>query len=147
MAGLLISGPTGGGKSQLAVDLIKNGQGPTVAADFQAIVAALLLLERGPDGKYPIRPSWVLPLAEYTRQALITGAVNRDIDVIATNSDGDPVRRQALLGRLGAGATERVIDPGEDVVRARLADPVTGNLSPDCGQAISRWYRRRTRGR
>ena len=144
MASILLSGPAGGGKSQLAVEILHAGQGPAVAADFQAIVRALLLLERDPvTGLFPIRPSWVLPLAEYARQAILTGALNRDITVIATNSDGDPARRQALLARLGPGAVEKVIDPGEDIVKARLADSITGDLEPECSRAIGRWYGRR----
>ena len=61
-------------------------------------------------------------LTEYVRRAIITGAVQRDIAVIATNSDGDPVRRRFLLDQLGAGAVERIIDPGQDIVSARLSD-------------------------
>ena len=57
-----------------------------------------------------------LPLAEYTRQAVITGALSRGMDVIITNSDGAPARRKYLLDRLGVGAVEEIIDPGEDVV-------------------------------
>ena len=144
VASILISGPAGGGKSQAAREILEDNSGPTVAADFQAIVAALLLLDRDPvTGLYPIRPTWVLPLAEYVRQAAVTGAVNRDIDVVATNSDGDPSRRQTLLSRLGSGATEMVVDPGEDVVRARLSDLTTGEVGTDCEAAIQRWYRRR----
>ena len=112
-----------------------------IAADFQAIVAALLLLERGPDGRYPVRPPWILPIAEYLRLAAIGTALGRDIDVVATNSDGSPSRRAFLLDRLGPGSSETVIDPGEDVVRARLSDPVTGELEDECASAINRWYR------
>ena len=104
---ILLSGPAGAAKSQLARQLLAESPGPMVAADFQSIVVALLLLERGPDGKYPLRPEWVLPMAEYVRRAVVTGAVNREIDVIATNSDGDPDRRRFLLQQLGPGATER----------------------------------------
>ena len=68
-------------------------------------------------------------------ELIITGAVDRDIIVIATNSDGDPARRSFLLGQLGKGATERIIDPGEDIVAARLSDPETGVLSPECNSA------------
>ena len=142
MPGILISGPAGGGKSQLARDLLREATEPTVQADFQSIVVALLGLSRGPDGKFPLRPTWVLPLAEYVRQAVITGAQAREISVVATNSDGNPARRAALLERLGEGATERIIDPGEATVRARLADPITGVLSDDCEKAIGRWYTR-----
>ena len=144
MASILLSGPAGGGKSQAAVELVQSGLGPTVAADFQSIVVALLQLTRDPvTGLYPVRPEWVLPLAEYTRQAVITGAVSRQMSVVATNSDGSPERRKYLLSKLGPGATETIIDPGEEVVRARLSNSKTGKLSRECGKAIGRWYRRR----
>ena len=143
---VLLSGPAGGGKSQLARDLLRNATEPTVAADFQAIVAALLLLERGPNGKYPIRPEFILPLAEYIRQTIISAANDRGIDLVATNSDGSPVRRASLLARLGPGSIERIVDPGFDVVSARLADEISGELSDDCAGAIHRWYGRYDRG-
>ena len=111
-----------------------------VAADFQSILAALLLLERQPDGRYPNRnpaqASWLLPLTEALRQTIITVATDREIDVVATNSDGSPPRRAFLLSRM-PGATERIIDPGINVVTERLAGP-DGVLSDDCGNAISR---------
>ena len=59
-----------------------------------------------------MRDERLLPIVEYTRRAVIGAAVARDIEVIATNSDGDPERRAFLLGELGAGATERIVDPG-----------------------------------
>ena len=61
---------------------------------------------------------------------------------MATNSDGDARRRTALVASLGEGAVEEVIDPGEQVVRARLADAISGELSSSCEGAINRWYRR-----
>ena len=146
MAGILLSGPAGGGKSQLARELLRQSNEPWIAADFQAIVAALLLQERGPDGKYPLRPDYVLPLAEYVRQSIISGANTRELNTVTTNSDGDPARRAYLLSLLGAGATERIVDPGRDVVIARLADTVSGELSDDCGKAIGRWFERVNRG-
>ena len=106
----------------------------------------MLLQERGPDGRYPLRPDFVLPLAEYVRQSIISGANTRDLNIVATNSDGDPARRAYLLSLLGAAATERIVDPGRDVVVARLADTVTGELSDDCGEAIDRWFGRVNRG-
>ena len=77
-------------------------------------------------------------MAEAIRQTIITIAVDRDIDVVATNSDGSPERRGFLLSRLGPGATETVLDPGINVVTDRLS--VDGVLSDDCGNAINRWY-------
>ena len=105
----------------------------------------LTMLERGPDGRYPERlasqASWLLPLTEYTRQAIITGAGLMDVEVVATSSDGAATRRETLLQRLGPGSREIVLDPGRAVVEANLAGP-DGVLSDQCGQAINRWYGR-----
>ena len=142
MANILLSGPAGAGKTQEAQAILAAAIGPMVAADFQAILAALLLLERLPNGRYPNRnpaqAAWLLPMAEAIRQTIITIAEEREIDVVTTNSDGSAARRGFLLSRLGPGAVERVIDPGINVVTDRLA--VDGVLSVDCGKAISRWY-------
>ncbi len=141
MAGLLISGPAGGGKSALARQiLLETGQ--AVVIDFQTIYAALLLLNRDPEtGRYPERQAqdeYVLPLAEYTRRAMITGAVGRELFIICTNSDGDINRRIALMDLFDG--EERIIDPGRDVVRQRLT--LNGHFSSQCEEAIERWYDR-----
>ena len=141
MPNTLISGPAGANKTALARELL-NAAPLAVAADFQSIYRALTLVVRGPDGRFPLRDERLLPLVEYTRRAIITGARNADIEIVLTNSDGALSRRQFLLQQLGDGAVERVVDPGEQVVRARLADPVTGVLSDQCQSAISRWYSR-----
>ena len=116
-----------------------------VAADFQTLLAALLLLVRLPDGRYPQRQeaqaSWLLPLTEYLRMTIIGAARERGVDVVSTNSDGSPERRALLLSRLGPGATERVIDPGINVVTARLSGP-DGGISDQCIEAVGRWYSR-----
>ena len=143
MAGVLLSGPAGAGKTQQARELIENAAAPVVAADFQALLAALLLIERQPNGRYPERlesQGYALALAEYLRRVIMTLAAEREIDVVTTNSDGSPVRRKTLLDALGPGAVETVIDPGIAVVRSRLA--VAGVVSPQCSDAIDRWYTR-----
>ena len=142
MANVLVSGPAGGGKSAVAREELAAQTSPFVAADFQALTVALMLLERGADGRYPIRPGWVLPLVEYTRRTVISAAVARDIGVICTNSDGASERRKFLLAQLGPGAVEKIVDPGRATVEARLADAATGVLSPECEQAANRWYAR-----
>ena len=142
MPNILLSGPAGAGKSQEAKRRRDLASNPTVVADFQSLVVALLQQVRGADGTYPRRPDWVLPLAEHLRREVIQSARARDIDVIATNSDGSPDRRAALLRALGPGASEVIIDPGEDVVRARLSNRATGALSLDCSTAMGRWYAR-----
>ena len=151
---ILLSGPAAGGKSQLSRDLIREATAPTVQADFQSVVVALLGLERSADGSYPVRPEWILGLAEAVRQSIVDLATAREISIVLTNSDGSPARRAALLERLGpgpgggapeadgGGAAERIIDPGEAAVRARLTDPKTGVLSADCEKAIARWFGR-----
>ena len=139
MASILLSGPAGGAKSQEAIQLIKDATGPTIAADFQSIVVALLQLRRGPDGRYPVRPEWILPLTEYVRQAAVEGAINRDIDVILTNSPMARQKGEITCSRSsGPGSTEQILDPGEDVVQARLrlSNSKTGKLSRECGKAI-----------
>lgn len=117
-----------------------------VASDFQSIYAALLLLERQPDGRYPNRnpaqAAWLLPLVESIRQTIITIAAEREIAVVATNSDGLAARRAHLLSRLGPGASETIIDPGFDIVTKRLSDP-NGTMSQQCFEARDRWYKRR----
>ena len=142
MPNVLLSGPAGGGKSQAARDAAAAMPGPAVIVDFTAIYNAITLQQRGPDGKYPDRPTPdpLLPLTESIRQRTIRLAGERDLAVVATNSDGRPARRAYLLGLLGAGAVERVIDPGRAVVSARLAGP-TGGLSEACTAAVDRWYR------
>ena len=144
VANILLSGPAGAAKSAMARRLLVEHGGLVVIADFQALYAALTGDVRGPDGRYPVRDDRLLPLVEYTRRAVVTGAVNREVDVIATNSDGSDARRAFLLAQLGAGAVERVVDPGRAVVAARLADAATGELSSECEGAISRWYGRRS---
>ena len=144
MASLLISGPAGAGKSTVARAERELRPEPTVLVEFQELYAALLGLERLPNGRYPERnpaDEFVLPLTEYTRTVILNAARDRDISVVVTNSDGDQARRAEMLGRLGPAARERVIDPGIDVVRQRLAG-ADGQVSQQCNSAIARWYGR-----
>ena len=142
MPSVLLSGPAGAAKSALARRLLAESPTLTAIADFQLVYRALTDVERDRGGRYPLRDDRLLPLTEYVRRAIITGAVSREIGVIATNSDGDPTRRAFLLGQLGPGASERIVDPGRVIVSARLSDPETGVLSDECDAAVSRWYGR-----
>ena len=144
MPSILLSGPAGAGKTEEARRVLEAATEPMVAADFQTLLAALTLLVRQPDGRYPPRresqASWLLPLTEYLRMAIIGAAQERGVDVVTTNSDGSPERRALLLSRLGPGAVEQVIDPGIEIVTERLS--VDGTLSDQCKDAISRYYGR-----
>ena len=144
---ILISGPAGGGKSQLARVELEAAEPQTIIVDFQALVVAVLAVERGPDGRFPNRDqvTFVLPLVERLRRQAIDAAVQAELGIIATNSDGDAERRQMLIDRMGgvaAGVVERVVDPGIEIVSARLSDPATGVLSESCSKAIQRWFSR-----
>ena len=143
MPGILISGPAGAGKSQFARQVRAETPGPAVLIEFQEIYAMLLGLERLDNGRYPARLEsdvFALPLTEYLRRSAISAATARDITPIVTSSDGDPLRRQALLGFMGPGSRETVIDPGVTKVSERLS--VDGILDPQCRDAINRWYGR-----
>lgn len=142
MPSVLLSGPAGVGKSAIARRMFEEAPEVVVIVDFQQLYVSLTGDVRGRDGRYPLRDERLLPTVEYLRQAAITAAVSREVDILATNSDGAPERRRGLLERLGPGATERIVDPGRDVVAARLSDPETGELSPECDSAIARWYDR-----
>ena len=111
-------------------------------ADFQSIYVAVTGDVRDDNGNYPESDPELLPLVERERQRLIRDAVEMEIGVVATSSDGAQARREYLLGILGPDALEEIIDPGESIVRARLSNPETGALSDACSRAIGRWYSR-----
>ena len=145
MPGLLISGPAGGGKSTRAKAALDASTEETFLLEQQELYAALLGIRRAPNGRYPPRNpahDYVIPLVEYIRQAAMTAADARNLNVIWTNSDGDPLRRRNILGRLGPGAVEEVIDPGLEEITRRLED-ANGELSDQCRDARDRWYLKR----
>ena len=101
---ILLSGPAGAGKTALARELLNQFQQPGVVADFQSILAALLLLVRDSNGRYPERletQGYALPIAEYVRRAIMTVAADNELEIVVTNSDGDPTRRNFLLTQIG----------------------------------------------
>ena len=138
----LIQGPAGGAKSQLARELLDAGE-VDVQVDATSLWAALVGAVRGPDGRYPTRedddPG--LPVALY----MMPVAVRRSLEdgrsvVVSTSRAGQEARWRAVAEDAGASFSVRTVDPGEDVVRARLAE-ADGNLSAECDRAIRRWYR------
>ena len=145
MAGLLISGPAGAGKSAAGKLLLEEAQQPTILVEFQEILAFLLGLRRDPTTlRYPERrpqDAYAIPLAAAIRRFTIEEAVGQDIYTIASNSDGDPERRAGLLRILGPGATELIIDPGYAAIVENLS--IDGVFSEQCAQAASRWFGRK----
>ena len=142
---------------------MRKSSGPIILLDFQSLYVALTGVKRDSNGRYPLRDQALLPTVEYMRQAGITQARERGLDMVVTNADGDLGRRAYLLGRmtdtapeqilrdateevidkgfasLVAGVREVIVDPGEAVVRARLANK-SGQLEPECVKAVGRWY-------
>ena len=142
---ILVSGPAGGGKSQRVRELLQESETDTIVSDFQSTYASIRQEVRDPvSHKYPERDERYVPAAEYIRRATITYGVSNGYRVIVTNSDGDPDRRGFLLDLLGDGAEEQIIDPGEAVATARLAE-ADGVPSEACNKALQRWYSRHYR--
>ena len=148
MPNLLISGSAGSGKSEAARAELAASNEPAIIAEIQPLYAALLGIERQPDGRYPERLErdvHALRLAEYLRRAAITASVARGIRVITSNSDSDMDRRAFLLRELGPGATERIVTVSYDVAISNLQGP-NGATSEQCRQAVERWYKGGRRG-
>lgn len=149
----LVQGPAGGGKSAVLRELIASGE-IEVAADVTTLWAALGLIERGVDGKYPVRdgndPALALALYLQTVAARHALAEGRDVGV-TTSRRGQEARWQGLADEAGAAFRVRTVDPGQDVVQARLSqamnvtnqygeEETVETLSDECRQAIARWY-------
>ena len=139
MAISIVRGPAGGGKSQYVERAHTAGK---VVIDFTRLYAALALVERGADGMYPVRVDGdpLLPLVEAVKTFATREAARRELSGHVTTSDSSPGEVERLR-ELGARGEVVTLDPGEEVIRARLADAETGALSPECGKALSRWYR------
>lgn len=145
MPGVLtrLAGPAGAGKSQRARQMLDAGEAD-VLADFTSVYAAISGVERDPaTGRYPVRRAGdpLLPLASYLRNVVAREGLRRGFRVLKTSSTrADRDADVRLAAAEGADFAEVVIDPGWEVVRARLADAVTGELSTECDHALGRWY-------
>ena len=137
----LIQGPAGGGKSQLAAAMLEAGE-VQVLADITRLWVALSGVERGPDGRYPVRldSDPALAVARYLQAVAVRRGLEDGADVAVTTSRQGQVDRWRRLA-IDAQSTFalRTVDPGLDVVSARLADE-DGALSEACQDAIRRWY-------
>ena len=136
MALSVLRGPAGSGKSQIIRDLQ-----PEILADVTALWAAIKGVERDSNGLYPERrgDDPALEAARYLKAALVGFAARQGLSGIVTTSSSSPEAVERLREQ-GATAGVRTVDPGEAVVRRRLAGP-DGQLSGACEQAVQRWYR------
>ena len=140
---IVLQGPAGAGKSQLAAELLAAGE-IDILADVTSLWASLGAKERGADGLYPIRKADdpALHMARYTKEVAARKALEEGHNVAITTSSRGQLRRfSQIASETDSGLDVRTVDPGESVVRDRLADQ-KGKLSDECKQAISRWYGR-----
>lgn len=139
----LLQGPAGGGKSALARAMIEAGTA-AVQADTTSLWAALSAALRDPEtGKYPERleADQALSLALRLQATTVRMAAAEGLDVVVTTSRPDQIERwQEVADEFDTDLQVQTVDPGESVVKARLADAVTGRLSLPCQRAIGRWY-------
>ena len=138
----LLRGPGGGGKSALARRRLDDGD-VDLQADYTALWAALRGVERGPDGRYPDRldSDPAVPLASYIKATVARDALRRGLRVLVTSSRrDDEAHWRDIAAAAGAEFVTETVDPGRDVIAARLADPETGQLSAACASVLSRWY-------
>lgn len=137
----LLQGPAGGGKSQLAAAMLAAGE-IQVLADVTPIWAALSGAVRGPDGLYPVRlaDDPALAVARYLQAVAVRRSLADGADTAVTTSQrGQEERWRRLADEAAAPFSVRTVDPGELVIRERLAD-AAGILSDECAAAIERWY-------
>ena len=139
----LLQGPAGSGKSQVAADMLEAGE-VDILADTTMLWAAFSGARRGADGRYPERaesdPS--LAAALYAQTVVARFGLEQGHRVAVTTSRRGTEARWAEVARAaGVQFNTRTVDPGRDIVVARLSDPETGVLSGPCAQAIDRWYK------
>ena len=138
----LIQGPAGSGKSAVAADMLEAGE-VEVLLDVTAIWATLSGAVRGQDGKYPVRSEDdpALGAALYLQTVGARFALENGARVAVTTSRrGTEARWSEIARAAGVEINVRTVDPGRDVVAARLSDPETGVLSEPCSRALGRWY-------
>ena len=131
-----VIGPAGAGKSQVIENLRRPGQ---VLLDYTSLYAAVGGVQRDPvTGRYPVRLDGdpAIGLVAALKDYAVDQAVRRELDGYVTSSSRDDIER---LERI-TGEKAIIVDPGEAVTKARLADPATGVLSDECAKALRRWY-------
>ena len=141
MSLLLIEGPAGAAKSQLAAALLAAGE-IEVLADVTALWVALSGAVRGPDGLYPERldDDPALAVAQYSQVVAARRALDEGADVgVTTSRAGQVDRWREVADNAATPFILRTVDPGIAVVSSRLAG-VDGVLSAACRRAIARWY-------
>ena len=140
---ILVEGPAGGGKSGLAREMREAGEIDLIA-DNTALWVAMTGVQRGTDGRYPVRLDSDLGLhaARYLQATAVSFGLREGMRVAVTTSQRNQAERWGgLAAQHSTPFSIRTVDPGREIVTARLSDPVTGVLSDECDTAISRWFK------
>ena len=77
----------------------------------------------------------LVPLVASLRNVALSMAIEREYLGWITTASRDEVPRLERITKRRA----VIIDPGEEVVRRRLAD-ASGDLADECEDALGRWY-------
>ena len=138
----LVEGPAGSGKSQLVREMLAEGEADVVA-DYTAIWAALKGVERGPDGRYPVRtaedPIVFSGLPSYVRRTVVRQGLRSGLSVVVTSGTPNQAEfYQAIADELGEDFQVQTVDPGRETVIRRLTLGV--EIDPECLTAVARWY-------
>ena len=142
MALTLIEGPPASGKSQLAAELLESGEADA-QVDLTELWAALAGVTRDASGRYPVRSAddVALHLARYVRMVVTRQALATNIDVVVTTTTPQTAATiRDLVEEANQTLRHRTLSIGESLARQRLADPVTGVLSPECEEMLRNYF-------
>ena len=146
---LLIEGPPGSGKSQIAEQRVQENEN-SVLVDFTAIWAALRAEKRDPEtGRYRIRksdePYVTSKVGLQLKTAAAKIALRNGIDVVATTATpGQAGKWAKIVEEVSAETNTKIRFLAEthsvsiEVAAGRLE--VDGNLSDECRESLGRWF-------
>ena len=135
----VVAGPPFGGKSRMIRE--RMAADPSlVLVDFTAVFAAISGEERDPETRrYPVRatgdPRLAYAAGVYTRA--VEHAAFTEQRGFVTTAKRDQIDR---LKELAATRWVEIVDPGEGVVRDRMAHYYGGAVPDECENAMSGWY-------
>lgn len=137
----LVQGPAGSGKTQHVLTMRDAGEIDLIS-DVTSLWVALTGVTRGPDGRYPVRrhDDPALGASLYLQTVAVGYGLREGLRVgVTTSRRGQESRWRTIAEDNNVPFSVFTIDPGETIVRQRLAEP-DGNLSQDCQIAIAKWY-------
>lgn len=134
---VIVAGPPGAGKSSRVRRVLSELGDDAIAAEWTRIWAALRMIERDPQGRYPVRrPSPVDSLITSVKKHAVNEASRRGLGLVV--STGSKLELAALRAVLPDAAVEMVEVPEQEAL-ANLRRNY-GNEA-ECPKAVQRWFR------